>query len=207
MLHYSRMLRQTVTYRIHGPAKEPRQLIIMQRRLPGWTLTKPDAKGMELSEGHYRIPFQLPGGDATQAFEIVQERDPAAAAAAARRARTTRSRSSPRPREFDAKTREALTKVLQLQQAVVRGAAQGHADRRDKQQIVQEQSRLRDNLARVPAKATCRSRYLATLDKQETDLEAIANAADRRREGGRDRPRCAADLRRQLGSARTSRRS
>ena len=38
-----------------------------------WTLTKPDAKGIELSEGSYRIPFQLPGGDQTQAFEVAQE--------------------------------------------------------------------------------------------------------------------------------------
>ena len=73
VLHYSRVLRQTATYRVHGPAKEPRQLIIVQRRLPGWTLVKPDAKGMELSEGNYRIPFQLPGGDQTQVVEVVQE--------------------------------------------------------------------------------------------------------------------------------------
>ncbi|MFK4985323.1 hypothetical protein ACI4B7_26215, partial [Klebsiella pneumoniae] len=48
-LKYSRVIRQTSTYRVHGPAKEPRQLIIMQRKLPGWDLTKPDAKGIEIS--------------------------------------------------------------------------------------------------------------------------------------------------------------
>ena len=74
MLRYCRVLRQTATYRVHGPAKEPRQLIVVQRRLPGWTLIKPDAKGIELSEGNYRIPFQLPGGDADAGrFEVVQE--------------------------------------------------------------------------------------------------------------------------------------
>ena len=44
----------------------------------------------------------------------------------------------------------------------------------DRQQIVQEQARLRDNLARVPANSDLQRRYLATLDKQENDLEAIA---------------------------------
>jgi len=44
----------------------------------------------------------------------------------------------------------------------------------DRQQIVQEQARLRDNLARVPANSDLQRRYLATLDKQETDLEGIA---------------------------------
>jgi len=76
-------------------------------------------------------------------------------------------------KEFDAKTREALTRILQLQQAV--GEAQRQLTRLDaeRQQIVQEQARLRDNLGRVPANSDLQRRYLATLDKQETDLEAL----------------------------------
>jgi len=157
VLHYSRVLRQTATYRIHGPAKEPRQLVIMQRQIPGWTLTKPDSKGMELSEGYYRIPFQLPGGDVVQVAEIVQEQT-----------------QQQQLRLLDAKTREALTKVLQLQQAVTDAQRKITQVDAEKQQIVQEQSRLRDNLARVPANSDLQRRYLATLDKQETELEAIA---------------------------------
>lgn len=173
VLRYSRVIRQTATYRVRGPAKEPRQLVVMQRRLPGWTLTKPDAKGIELSEGSYRIPFQLPGGDQTQVFEVAQEQ------IQRQELRLFDTRSDQikvfaQASEFDAKTREALTRILQLQQAV------GEAERRlaqvdaDKQQIVQEQARLRDNLARVPANSDLQRRYLATLDKQETELEALA---------------------------------
>ena len=172
-LRLSRVVRQTVTYRVKGPAKEPRQLVIVQRRLPGWTLVKPEPKGVELSEGNYRITFPLPGGDQTQTFEVVQEQtqhhelrlvDGAA----------DQIRVYAQAREFDAKTREALTRVLQLQGAVAdaqRKVAQADAER---QQIVQEQARLRDNLARVPANSDLQRRYLATLDKQETELEALA---------------------------------
>ncbi|HYD07847.1 MAG TPA: DUF4139 domain-containing protein, partial [Reyranella sp.] len=114
VLKYSRIIRQTSTYRVRGPAKEPRQLIVMQRRLPGWTLTKPDAKNIELSEGYYRIPFQLPGGDATQVAEVVQEQTQF------QELRLLDSNSEQirvfaRANEFDAKTREALTRILQLQ--------------------------------------------------------------------------------------------
>lgn len=173
VLKYSRVLRQTSTYRVHGPAKEPRQLIIMQRRLPGWNLTKPDAKGIELSEGYYRIPFQLPGGDVTQVAEVAQEQIQHQEL----RLLDTKSdqiRVFAQATEFDPKTREALTRILQLQQAVSeaeRKLAQIDAER---QQIVQEQARLRDNLGRVPANSDLQRRYLATLDKQETDLEALA---------------------------------
>jgi len=173
VLHYSRVLRQTATYRIHGPAKEPRQLVIMQRQIPGWTLTKPDSKGMELSEGYYRIPFQLPGGDVVQVAEIVQEQTQQQELRLLD-AKDDQVKVFAQATEFDAKTREALTKVLQLQQAVTDAQRKITQVDAEKQQIVQEQSRLRDNLARVPANSDLQRRYLATLDKQETELEAIA---------------------------------
>jgi hypothetical protein len=172
-LRLSRVIRQTVTYRVRGPAKEPRQLIVVQRRLPGWTLVKPDPKTVELSEGNYRIPFQLPGGDQTQTFEVVQEQTQQQELRLVDTA-ADQIRVYAQAREFDAKTRDALTKVLQLQGAVAdaqRKVTQADAER---QQIVQEQARLRDNLARVPANSDLQRRYLATLDKQETELEAIA---------------------------------
>ncbi|MDO8973505.1 DUF4139 domain-containing protein [Reyranella sp.] len=173
-LRLSRVMRQTTVYRVRGPAKEPRQLVVVQRRLPGWTLTKPDSKDVELSEGNYRIPFQLPGGDQTQTFEVVQEQTQQQEIRLLESA-AEQIRVYAQAREFDAKTREALTRVLQLQQAAAeaqRKVAQVDAER---QAIVQEQARLRDNLARVPPNSDLQRRYLATLDKQETDLEALAN--------------------------------
>jgi hypothetical protein len=172
-LRLSRVIRQTVTYRVRGPAKEPRQLIVVQRRLPGWTLVKPDAKTVELSEGNYRIPFQLPGGDQTQTFEVVQEQTQQQELRLVD-GTADQIRVYVQAREFDDKTRAALVNVLHLQGAVAdaqRKVTQADAER---QQIVQEQARLRDNLARVPANSDLQRRYLATLDKQETELEAIA---------------------------------
>jgi hypothetical protein len=173
VLHYSRVLRQTATYRIHGPTKEPRQLIIMQRQLPGWTLTKPESKGMELSEGYYRIPFQLPGGDVVQVAEIVQEQT-LQQQLRLLDANDDQIKVFAQAAEFDAKTREALTKVMQLQQAVAEAQRKVTQIDTEKQQIVQEQSRLRDNLARVPENSDLQRRYLTTLDKQETEIDAIA---------------------------------
>ncbi len=173
VLKLSRIVRQTTLYRVRGPAKEPRQLVVVQRRLAAWTLAKPDSKGIDISEGNYRIPFALPGGDQTQTFEVVQEQtqqqelrliDGSA----------DQIRLYAQAREFDAKTRDALTKVLQLQQGVAE--AQGKVTQADaeRQRIVQEQARLRDNLARLPANSDLQRRYLATLDKQESELEALA---------------------------------
>lgn len=173
VLKLSRVLRQTTTYKVRGPLREPRQLVIVQRRLPGWTLVQPDPKGVELAEGNYRLTFALPGGDQTQTFAVIQEQvqqqDFRLLESSA-----DQVRAFVQAREFDAKTKDALNRVLQLQGAVAeaeRKVAQADAE---KQAIVQEQARLRDNLARVPANSDLQRRYLATLDKQETDLEALA---------------------------------
>ncbi|WP_428682493.1 DUF4139 domain-containing protein [Reyranella sp.] len=173
-LRLSRVVRQTTVYRVRGPAKEPRQLVVVQRRLPGWTLTKPEAKDVELSEGNYRIPFQLPGGDQTQTFEVVQEQTQQQEIRLVESA-AEQIRVYAQAREFDAKTREQLTRVLQLQQAAAEGQRKVQQVDAERQAIVQEQARLRENLARVPANSDLQRRYLATLDKQETDLEALAS--------------------------------
>lgn len=173
VLKLSRIVRQTTTYRVRGPAKEPRQLIVVQRRLPGWTLTKPDAKGIDISEGNYRIPFTLPGGDQTQTLEVVQEQTQQQELRLVDGA-ADQIRVYAQAREFDAKTRDALSKVLQLQQSVAEAQRKGTQVDAERQAIVQEQARLRENLARVPANSDLQRRYLATLDKQESDLEALA---------------------------------
>jgi hypothetical protein len=187
-LRLSRVIRQTVTYRVRGPAKEPRQLVVVQRRLPGWTLVKPDPKGVELSEGNYRVTFQLPGGEQTQAFEVVQEQTQQQELRLVDSS-ADQIRVLAQSREFDAKTREALGRVLQLQAAVADAQRKVTQADTERQQIVQEQARLRDNLARVPANSDLQRRYLATLDRQETELEAIAKrraGADKEVEAARE---------------------
>src|SRR5476651_303511 len=72
-LRSSLIVRQSMTYRVKGTLKDPRKLIVVQNRLSGWTVVKPDAKGIEISEGSYRIPFQLAATTDTQTFEVVQE--------------------------------------------------------------------------------------------------------------------------------------
>jgi hypothetical protein len=172
-LRFSRLIRQSTTYRVRGPAKEARQLIIVTPRLAGWTLVKPESKGVEISEGNYRLPFQLPGGDQTQTFEVAQEQTQQQELQLIG-ASADQIKVFAQAKEFDAKTREALAKILQLQQTVAEAERKVTKLDSDRQQIVQEQARLRDNLARVPANSDLQRRYLATLDRQETELEGIA---------------------------------
>ena len=79
--------------------------------------------------------------------------------------------------------------MLQLQGATGEAQRRGQQVDAERKQIVDEQARLRDNLARVPANSDLQRRYLATLDKQENDLEALAKRkieADKAVESARD---------------------
>jgi hypothetical protein len=172
VLRSSLIVRQGTTYRLKGAVKEPRKLIVVQRRLAGWTLVKPDAKGTEISDGNYRIPFQLAASNDTQTFEVVQEQT---------RQQELRLLDGSaeqldvyaRSAEFDSKTRDVLTRVLQLQQGVAEAQrAMGQVDI-ERKQIVDEQARIRENIGKVPAGSDLQKRYLATLEKQENDLDAL----------------------------------
>jgi hypothetical protein len=171
VLQYSRVIRQTTTYRVRGPAKEPRTLVVVQRRLPGWTLVKPDAKGIEISEGNYRIPLQLPGGDQTGTFDVVQEQTQQQELQLLD-GDADQIKVFAQAREFDAKTREALARILQLQQVVA------EAERQEEKVDAERQRSSRSRgacarTARVPPNSDLQRRYLATLDRQETELEVL----------------------------------
>lgn len=172
VLKYETLQRQTTTYRVRAPARENRQLLVETPRLPGWKLTKPDSKDIGQIEGKYRVPFELKGGE-VYTFEVVQEQTVSQQLALVD-AEVEQVRFYARAREFDQKTRDSLTRVIQLQGAVVAAAkVLGEIDGQ-RQRIVQEQGRIRENLARVPSGTDLHRRYLATLDRQETELEALA---------------------------------
>lgn len=172
VLRYGRLQRQTVTYRIRGPSRDTRDLIVTQPRLPGWTLMKPDSKGVEISEGNYRLLFKLAGGEQTQVFDVVQEQT---------QQQVLRLIDGPvdqikvlaSAQEFDGKTREALTKILQLQQAVADAQRRLGQIEAQQQQVTQDQARVRENLASVPANSDLQRRYLGMLDQQENEIQGL----------------------------------
>lgn len=173
VLRYGRLQRQTTTYRIRGPSRATRDLIVTQVRLPGWTLVKPEPKGVEISDGRYRLLFKLAGGEQTQVFDVVQEQT---------QQQVLRLVDGPvdqikilaSAQEFDSKTRDALARIVQLQQAVTQTQQQLKQVETEHQKIVQDQARVRENLGSVPANSDLQRRYLGMLDQQENDLQNLS---------------------------------
>jgi hypothetical protein len=171
VLRYEMLQRQTVTYRVKAPARENRQLLVETPKLDGWKLVKPDVQNIGQIDGKYRIPFDLKGGE-TQTFQVVQEQVVKQELELAD-GDEDRIVIFAKAKEFDQKTRDALNRIIQLQNVVKtaeKRVEQGEAARK---RIAEEQQRIRENLRSVPTNSDLHRRYIATLDRQETELEGL----------------------------------
>ncbi|MBM3485579.1 MAG: hypothetical protein FJX67_02945, partial [Alphaproteobacteria bacterium] len=65
--------RQTTVYRVRTAMREPRTVVVEQRRVAGWTIAEPDAKEVQLSPTHLRIVRTVPPSGET-AFNVTLER-------------------------------------------------------------------------------------------------------------------------------------
>ena len=175
-----RIERQTTTYRLAAPPREPRLVIVEHDRRPGWKLVAPKPKTATMTETAYRFEIALPaGGERTFAAtleRVTGQSVQLAALSAAQAAILTRNG------EIDPRVRRALADVAERRRKVA-GFEQTINDLgRQRERIFREQSRLRDNLQRVPRDSDLQQRYLKKLGRQETALEGI----DRRDAEARD---------------------
>jgi len=134
-------------YRVRGPAKEPRQLIVVQRRLPSWTLVKP-TQGSRDQRRQLSHSVQLPAATRHRCWRSPTA-DPIAGTAPPRRRR--------RQIKLFAQARSSTPAERGCaDQGAAIAASYGRSERQvaqldaERQKIVEEQERLRENLARVP---------------------------------------------------------
>src|SRR5581483_9832439 len=138
---------------------------------PGWTLTAPDPRQVELTAGDYRIPV-APG---TAELAVVEERplletvqladlhDDALAAYAA-------------ASEFDPALRKALAGLAARRQAVSRQRAELDRLKAHRAELVADETRLRDNLAALAHDAPLRKRVLDKFAETESAIDAASEA-------------------------------
>lgn len=171
VFRYTATERQTVTYRVKGAKLEARSLIVEHPRVPGWKLIQPPEKDVELAETAYRIRGELPK-DSTATIEVVLEypRTETLQIAQINREQIAYYASS---QELDKPVRDAFVELARLQ-----GEVDGHTRRVEglnlqRKRLVEDQSRLRDNLNRTPANTDLHRRYLAKLNEQEGEIEKL----------------------------------
>jgi hypothetical protein len=171
VLQLTTVNQQTTVYRLRGPAREGRQVLLEHPRQADWRLVTPPERDVELTRDRYRIPVALtPGQEAV--VEVTVERPrlssieilPLSASALAGYARTG---------TLDEPVRRAFETLATLRGEVDREERAAAEQQAARQGIVAEQERIRANLASVPATSDLRQRYLDRLRQQEDQLDQL----------------------------------
>jgi hypothetical protein len=177
VLHVTRLLRQITTYGVKATAT-PAQLIIEHPRHPGMDLTEPSPTGVELTAGAYRIPLGLAGAGDTvlrvvedqpleETMQLLDIEDDQLGALVA-------------STELDGKLRQALTDLAARRQAVARQRTELDRLKEQREQLVADETRLRDDLTALGRDQALRKRLLdkftETVTAIDTTTTAIAKA-------------------------------
>lgn len=158
--------RQTTTYRITS-SRGARRLLVEQPRQPGWTIVQPSTD-VSQTPSHDRIGTSVAAGQPGR-LEVIRER-PVGESVALLRSGTDVLLSWSGRGELEPRLRATLRDAAERRQAVDR-AEQALRPLRDRVTVItQDQARLRENLARVPAGSDLAARYIRTLGEQEDEI-------------------------------------
>lgn len=180
VMHVKRMLRWTTSYRVKAVTPAAPNLLIEQPRRQGATLTAPDPKTVELAPQDYRIPLALPvNGDAAL---TVTEDQPVAEAIRLLDLDDNRLGALAAASELDPKVRQALAEIAARRQAVAQQQSQLQHLKDQRGQLLNDENRLRLNLAAVGSDPVLHKQLLdkftATESAIDTASAAIAKASD-----------------------------
>lgn len=162
---------RTTLYRIKGPAREARHVLIEHPVRPGWKIITPNPEDVTLTKSHYRIRKDLEAD--SQATVEVTLRRPRLQTIQLITLTSQQLVAYAKNDELDPKLRRAITKIGDLRQAIDQRQRHLNNLTQSRKQIFEEQKRIRNNLGRVPSNSDLYRRYLKKLNVQEDELEGL----------------------------------
>jgi hypothetical protein len=181
LLRVSRVIRATTSYRVKaaaGAALPP--FLFEQPRRQGAVLTSPEPKTVQMTAEAYRIPFALPA--AGEGSLTVIEEQPTEETIRLLDIDDDRLGALVSSSELDPKLRQGLAAISTRRQATGHQRAELARLKEERVQLVDDEKRLRDNLAVIGGDPALHKRLLDKFTETETAIEtvtvAIAKATD-----------------------------
>jgi hypothetical protein len=171
VMRLTRLSRQTTTYRIKAAAPPP-ALTVEHPRLSGWTLSTPDPKTVDITASAYRIPADLSGKN-EGSLAVVEDR-PVEETIALSDLADNRLDVLAQSSELDPQLRAALTDLARRRQAVARQRADLDRLKEQRAHLLEDESRLRDDLTAIGREPALRKRLLDKFSDTETAIDAAA---------------------------------
>lgn len=168
----TRTERKKTVYTIAGAAHEPRTVIIERPRVPGFDLAaSTDFKLLETTAQSYRLSREIPA-DATVKVTVILER-PVSQVVSLADTSTDDLVIYASTAEMPDAVRAALGKVIDRRADVAGKETALKQKKAERTKIIEDQTRLRDNLKAVPAGSALAKKYLKRLDAQEVRLVSL----------------------------------
>jgi hypothetical protein len=170
--------RTGTTYTFRNRSKKDRSLLVEHPRTAEWTLTDTD-KPAEATRHLYRFAWTVAAGKTLR--RTVTEEKVSTSIGEIEKSDTPYLREIMKAPAMSKKVREALEKVIERRgklESANRAAAEVSAVVRDGRA---EQTRLRDNLARLPQGSAAHKRSLEKFDRLEVQLEKVQAEQDEKR--------------------------
>jgi len=161
-------MRAESTYTIKNSDGRSRSLLVEHPLSPDWDLISP-AKAEETTRSSYRFLVEVAAG-ATEELLVAQERQ------IERSVLLTNMNDNQitfflSARNVDRRVKQALEGVAERKNALSQTVNQRQGEERRINTIHREQSRIRDNMARLERDSDLYKRYVSLLDEQEDQLE------------------------------------
>ena len=156
------------TYRLTNEDAEPRTVVIEHPVRPGWTLAKAPTEVTD-TIARYTVTVPAQGQAELAVVETLVTDEHVVIGDLPPEAMQSYSTTGELPKAV----REALVQVAALRAQVTQAEAAVTRLQTEREEIVREQGRLRDNLRTLNQASTLAQRLTAKLDAQETRLEAL----------------------------------
>jgi hypothetical protein len=167
--------RQTTVYKIAAPATEDRRVIIEHPRAPSWTLVEPE--NPELTAAAYRFTVDLKAGE-TRTVTVRLEAPISDTLSVADMSKD-KIASITDTAGIDPAIKRAFADLAQLRHVAADKEAAEAQIQSKLEALKSDQSRIRDNIAKIGSDSALYKRYLEKLTEQETQFETLQAAAEK----------------------------
>lgn len=165
--------RNETDYTVKAPEKEARVVILEHPRLGAdYQIVTPDPKDVEVTADHYRIRVELKAGE-KKTVPVVLENQLWQSYSLSGMGTDQLMAYATTQGKLDAETRRVFQKLADKRREMDALDQRGYALDNERQNIFNDQQRVRENLKSLTAKSEVQQKYLDKLNDQEDQIEKI----------------------------------
>tara|TARA_R110002124_G_scaffold64985_1_gene177195 strand:- start:83783 stop:85894 length:2112 start_codon:yes stop_codon:yes gene_type:complete len=163
----------TTTYTIKAPAEDSRTVLLEHPLRPSWEMLGELKDKVDTTLTHYRIRVNVKPGESKKIPVTLRRKGHETVSLVNISSNEITARLKVSGENIPNKIKEALSQISKMRQSISSNESKLNQLRAERNRITQDQNRVRENLRTISQDSAIGKRYLANLDKQETQLENI----------------------------------